>query len=726
MSATSWKVFILGCSMLVVPGTSAAAAAAGAEAAANAGSTIEELVVTATRREERLQDVPIAVTALSAKQLENQGVTSAQDLTRVSPGLIYTTTGPNAMPTMRGVGTRSFSPGDSAPIAVYIDNVYLPAEGAGEFEFGDVERVEILKGPQGTLFGRNATGGAINVITRSPSTTPEFRGEVGVGSYGRRLANTYINAPLASNVNANLSAFYDEDDGFTRNLVTGRKIPFKDDWGVRGKVDIRVTPILSFLLEADWVRANTPQGYANEQYPGGTNRNVVANPTKVFTTSEFGKDYSNLDPKGENRQWGGSVTGNLDMTSWTLKSITADRATVTRGLLDTDGTSADITKQYLRTTNNTFTQEFLASSTGDHFFNWVGGVFYMFDDAKRDPNYSYTSPLVFATTFADIKTTAIAPYGEVTIKPTEHWSLIGGMRYSYERKHLFNSSGPNGCLIPSCTIPRVDSKHSWRSFDYRLTVQYKVDESLNFYATNSTGFKSGAYNSTGFDGIPVNPEHLTAYQIGMKSTRWDTFLDINAFYYLDKGIQIQRSTNPLTGTSVLQNAAGAHDYGIEVSAVRPLGDHFSVNLGATWLHARYSDFKNADVLIPRAVALGGGKIETAEDDTGNPVIRSPEFTANADLTYSTEAWGGHINAALGGYYTSTYSFEPGNRVRQPAYGTLHAQVAWTSPNNRYTFTVFGDNITNTHYYEIGSSSIVWYNIVYAQPAIFGVKASVHY
>ena len=722
---------LCGCSFLTAIPLAALADTVGGDSSGSAPAVgIETVVVTANKHEEHSQDVPISLTALSPEQLDSLGVTSVQDLTRVTPGLIYTTTGPNAMPVIRGVATRSFSPGDSAPVALYVDNVYLPAEGAGEFEFGDIERIEVLKGPQGTLFGRNATGGAINVITRDPTSAAEYRMEVGYGSFNEMEANGFANGELFNGVNGSLSAFVDKDDGYTKNLITGKYVPSKNDWGVRGKLAFQPLDNLSFILEADTVKTDSPGSYMNELY-SGTNRNVVAHPATTFTTSLFGQAYSNINttafgpgPKAQNIQSGVTLTGNLDLGGASVKSITAVRDVITTGLLDTDGTNLAITSQYLRTTNLTYTQEFVATSTGDGPLTWTAGLFFMADDAARNPNYSYTSATTFTTIFASMKTIAGAPYGEVTYKFDDHWALTGGFRYSYETKHLLNFSGTN-CLTMACTRPRVNNSKTWQAVNYRATLQYIVDPTLNFYITNSTGFKSGAYNSTAFDGTPVLPENLIAYEAGVKSTRYGVVFTGDVFYYVDKGIQVSASVNPLTGSALLQNAAGAHDYGMELTAATSFDDNWSGEAGLTYLHARYTSFPSADVLIPRATALGGGNIETAENDTGNPVFRSPDWTFNISGKYTHPLFDGRFDANAGFYFSSQFSFEPGNRVVQPAYSTLHLQASWTSPNNLYTATIWGDNVTNTHYYDIGSSSIIWYNDVWAAPARFGVKLALH-
>ncbi len=681
-------------------------------------------MVTATRREERLQDVPIPVTALSPKKLEDQGILSVQDITRVTPGLIYTTTGPNAMPTIRGVGTRSFSPGDSPPVALYVDNVYLPAEGAGMFEFGDIERIEVLKGPQGTLFGRNATGGAINVVTKTPSGTPSLDADIGVASYGRVLGSMYVTGPLAPNLDANFTAFFDRDTGFMTNLVNGEHVPDMDDIGVRSKLLYTPNSMVSIQLEGDYSSTNSPESYMNVLY-SGTNRNTVAHPADL-TTGVFGLGYSSVKPIALDVQYGATLTGKFDFGSWNLRSITAERETVTTGQLDTDGTSAPLTYQYLKTLNQTFTQEFIAASDNRQRLSWVGGLFFMDDDASRNPNYSYTSTGTFSTTFADERTIAAAPYGEATFKVTPQFSLILGGRYSYEYKKLVNSTAVNiNCLVKSCTTPMVDASHSWTKFNYRVTAQYKVDESLNFYATNSTGFKSGTYNSTAFSSTPVDPENLTAYEIGMKSTRFGVTFDADAFYYDDRGIQISRSVNPLTGVSALQNAAEATDYGIEATLSARLNPNWSGDIGVTALHSRYKSFPNADVLLPRTVAAGGGNVETSEDVSGFPVYRAPDLTLNADINYTHELFDGRFNANAGVYYSSKYSFEPSNHVVEPAYATLHLQAAWTTGDGKYTVTAWGDNVTNAHYYTIGSSTILYYSGVWAMPATYGLKFSLH-
>ncbi len=724
MNAKSLLALAIGCSAFGIP-IVAAAAASTPVPSDQPNTSVGEIIVTATRREERLQNVPIPVTALTPKKLADQGVLNVTDLVRVTPGLVYPTSGVNAMPTIRGVGTRSFSPGDSSPIALYVDGVYMPAMGDGIFEFGDVERIEVLKGPQGTLFGRNATGGAINVITRMPSDHPELDADIGYGSYGRVLGSVYATDEVAKDLKANIFANFDQDQGFLKNLATGKDVPDMRDWSIRGKLEFTPTPMLDFILEGDYSSDNMPATYMSELY-SGTNRDQVGHPGSV-TTGAFGESYSFVNPVALDIQAGVSLTSKLNFDNWGLTSITAERETISKGLLDTSDISIPLSNEYLRTTNNTFTQELLASSSGDKRLNWVAGLFFMDDDAKRNPQYSTTSVGSNITTvFADERTQALAPYGEVNFKVTPKFVLIFGARYSYEYKHLDNSSSTGTCLVIFCTTPKIDTSKEWSSFNYRVTAQYIVSPELNFYATNSTGFKSGAYNSTAFSAVPAGPEDLVAYELGMKAQRRWLSVNMDGFYYIDKGIQVSGSVNPTTGLSLpLQNAAEAREYGVEFTTSAAMSDSWSADVGLTWLHARYTAYPGAAVYLPNPVASGGGNVLATINATGLPTYRSPDWSGNVDLNYRHPLFNGRFAAQVGVYATSSYAFEPSDHVVNPAYATLHLQASWTTPDGRYTITVWGDNVTNAHYYSSGNASVVDYSAVWAMPATYGVKVSMH-
>ena len=201
---------------------------------------------------------------------------------------------------------------------------------------------------------------------------------------------------------------------------------------------------------------------------------------------------------------------------------------------------------------------------------------------------------------------------------------------------------------------------------------------------------------------------------------------MDGFYYIDKGIQVSGSVNPTTGLSLpLQNAAEAREQPSEFTTSAAMSDNWSADVGLTWLHARYTAYPGAAVYLPNPVASGGGNVLSTINATGLPTYRSPDWSGNVDLNYRHPLFSGRFAAQVGVYATSSYAFEPSDHVVNPAYATLHLQASWTTPDGRYTITVWGDNVTNAHYYSSGNASVVDYSAVWAMPATYGVKVSMH-
>jgi iron complex outermembrane receptor protein len=312
-----------------------------------------------------------------------------------------------------------------------------------------------------------------------------------------------------------------------------------------------------------------------------------------------------------------------------------------------------------------------------------------------------------------VKTYAYAPYGELTFKIADNLNLIGGLRYSYEKKHLVNAS--NGAL-------RRDESAHWDNLDYRLTAQYYVNPNLNVYATSSTGFKSGTYNAASFTNPPVRPETVDALEVGVKYGHNGITFDADAFHYIQKDIQVQKAFDPVLGGAFLQNAARAKLQGVEASLRVPLGELVVLNVGGTLMKGKYTDYKNADVTTP---IVGGGNTSINLDVTGRPTYRTPERTVNAGLTYRQDAFGGILTAAGSIYYSSRFSWEASDRLREPAHTLLNARASWSPQNERFTVSVWGENLGDEFYYVNAVASTSGDSGNMGAPRRFGVTISTH-
>jgi iron complex outermembrane receptor protein len=346
-------------------------------------------------------------------------------------------------------------------------------------------------------------------------------------------------------------------------------------------------------------------------------------------------------------------------------------------------------------------------------FSATAGLFFLWEQAQRTPNLTTTTTAAGASSNSTITvnahTLALAPYAEVTTHLGEKFDVILGARYSYERRALKNYL--NGA-------PRVNASASFRNVDYRATAQYKFSRQLQVYATASTGFKSGVFNTSAFDGNAVRPEKVKAYEVGFKSSTGPIKLSGDVFYYDYRDIQVTLSVDPRTGQSGLQNAARAHIKGAEFEAQGRIVDGLTANLGATYLHAVYKSFPGAQILIPIA---GGGNANGTMDASGQPVVRSPKLTLTAGLNYETAFAGGLVNFNGSFYHTSSFTYEPSARVIQPAYDLLNGSIGWSPVNKKFGLTVYAENITKKRYYENLTINTTGDIAVYAPPRRIGVR-----
>ena len=706
-----------------IPTLALAQTAEGDDTPAAATNAIEvgEVVVTAQRREQRLQEVPIAISTASAEEVEAMGITQTTELTRITPGLVFTHNGNVAQPAIRGVSTKNSSPGDSPNVALYVDGVYISSQYSGFMDFNNIDRIEVLKGPQGTLYGRNATGGAIIVVTKTPQDSFYAEGEVGYGSYNQLRGQLYLTGPLAWGLTADFAAMYERDDGYTKDILTGEKLWTKDNYGYRTKIRAEPTDDLAFTLAADYSRHSTAAGYANIPLNGNTS--AVRSVGAIYGR-ERGEVALSSIPFAKNMNKGLSFTAEYDAGPFTVTSVTAARENKNSSLTDNDMSQLNLAFLRFGGPTRTYTEELVVTSNGDGPLQWLVGAFYVFDKAQRKFNIVNSGQTTKATQWTE----AFAPYVELTYDFNEHFSLIGGVRYNWEERQLLNLQRG---------IVRVDNAtRKWERTTYRLTGQYRVDDELNFYLTNSTGFKSGVYNTTATVQTPVDPEYIEAWQLGAKSTKGGIGLSAEIFQYDYTNLQVLRSLDPLTGSSSLANAASAKISGAEVSTFGRLTDNLRYTAGVAYLDAKYESFPAAEVLDPltptQCEALNAapnfppwpcGNRSTQRDVSGNQMIRAPEWSAIASLMYERDLWGGVFDATGSLYYTAEFPHDVDNRIMQPSYTLLRGEMGWAPADGNWRVAVWGDNLTDEEYFLNVNTSTTGDTSIYGAPRRFGVTLS---
>jgi len=693
-------------------------------------------------------NVPIAMSVVGGRALQTRGIVNTRDLEQLAPGLKTGQAGYVFQPAIRGITSTDTDAGDESNVALYVDGVYMAAEGGSAFNLANIQRIEVLKGPQGTLFGRNATGGAIRIITSDPQDTPHFNIDSSLGFDGpqSRQVSAYVTGPIVPGlVDAGLSGYFYTDDGYMTNAdpgFQGQRQGSLNTWNIRGKV--RFTPTSNFTATIEADESRTRSGIElTTTFVNGVDgfKNVIGviTPSQPFevATNEQNYDYTT--------SYGGYLNMEYRAPGVTITSISAGRSVTNDVSLDNDRTNLALNRNVYQVYTRTFSQELNIATTFDGPFSFIGGLFYFYDQAGSPWTHTYaatigpvmpsglravTSPLnLIANQDGQETGNSYSAFGEGTYKFNSQWSLVAGLRYNVDTKSAWTN---NLALVNS---PRQTGTGRWSNVSYRLTLNWKPFERTLIYFTNSTGFKSGFINDAGYSaGTPlaqVSPETVTAYELGAK-TQPAHWINITAsvFHYDYKNIQIL-TNNALSanvgvvGASILQNAAVASITGGDFQSEVRFLDDWTASLGVSWLPvAKYTSFPNGIHYVPAPGNLGA--LAVASDLSGSRMLRAPEWTVDAALAYERELMGGHIHADIHYYYSTLEYMIVGQGTPNPAYGLLNCELAWTDPSNHYTIALWGRNLTNTAYYISGLANTGGYSAVWGKPREIGVRLRVAY
>lgn len=658
-----------------------------------------EIVVTATRREEALQDVPIAVTALTADNLANARISGTADLMQQVPNLNITAAIGTPKIFIRGIGAVAQNPGQEPSVATYVDGVYQSSPFTASMEFASVQRIEVIKGPQGTLFGRNATGGLVNVVTRDPSNQPEGSLTLSYGNFDTIKGIGYITTGLAENVAIDLSALYQKQgDGFGRNNVTGRDKRGQEDLALRSKLLIQPSDRTRIRITGDYSTYKGSAGNDLALLPGSIGVGGFAK------TSGFYDIDADTDPKNFTRNWqvAGHVTQEFD--PFDVVSITSYSKSRNRQREDVDATPIPVLRADISVRTRTFTQELQILSKKDSALTWIVGAFYYDSHSEGSPTgvgiygLAFPAPLGGQQGRAFIDTKSISVYGEATYEFLPRTNLTIGGRYTRDKKNLrgrieFVDTAGN---VVSTTGQVQDSK-IFSEPTYRVILDHKFTDDIMAYASYSRGFKSGGYDTSFPTGVPFRPEIVDAYEVGLKTQLLDKRMTFNiaAFKYDYKDLQLPILVN-VGGINqqVTVNAADSTVKGIDIDAQLRIIDHLTMQLGFGYLDAKYENFPNAP--CTRRSAAGVTE-EFLCDVGGNRSVFSPKFQLNIGGTYEVPTSFGELSISANYFRTAKFFFDVTDRLVQPAYGLLNGQVAWTSTDERFRVALFAENLLNKKY-----------------------------
>jgi iron complex outermembrane recepter protein len=687
---------------------------AAAQEAQSTGATDElaEVIVTAERRAERELDVPISVTALDAAALEASGVTDTRQLTAVTPGVVIDTFGGFTQPAIRGVSSVGTAPGNESNVATYIDGIYSPNQTANTVDLPDASNVQILKGPQGTLFGRNATGGAILVTTLDPTFEPYGKFSVGYGRFQDDTATAIISGPLSGDTLAgSFTAYYEGNEGWDNDVLRGGHIGAQNNLIFRGKLLWKLSDDARFVLTAYRNQRDDQSNLADQSLNGNT---VAATftPKPILPTQPY-QIALNFDPYERVETTGASLRGEFNIAGGTLTSITAGSHTIVPFGFDGDQSSDTNLYYNIWQPDSNISQEVTYASAKYGRVNYVAGIFLYYDQSSWDPLRINSSQDV---DFGQ-ETKSAAAFGELYYDLTNNLSAIAGGRYSYEYKYATGAVGPAGNPGPYI----LSASHSWDNFSPRVSLKYRFSPDVNAYLTYSEGFKSGSFDSGTLSPVPVNPERLNAVELGLKAELNNRLQVSGAIYdydYMNQQVQVENGD-----LSVLENAANAHIYGLDLEMTALVVTDFRIRSGLSLLHAFYSAYNNATFIVPVA---GGGNEDIIANATGRDEIRSPRWTLTLSPEYSHQFAAGRFALSATGYHTDRYFYDAQNRVTQPSYTTLSALASFTPQNSKFTFSIWGRNLTNQVYYQSVLISTASDGVSYAPPRTYGIRATYEY
>jgi iron complex outermembrane receptor protein len=694
--------------------------AADASAAGSSSSSVSEVVVTAQKRSQSVQAVPAAISAISGASLNVRGIATVNDLQFAVPSFHSGTLTGSTGITIRGVGATTVGTSGTAGVAVNVDGVYQAQTSTVDLAQVDLQRVEVLRGPQGTLYGRNATGGAVNFLTNTP--TDKFEGSLlaGYASYDEYHLQAIVNLPINDRIRTRLVADYrDREDGFVKNIEPGGESLDKGKTlSVRFRLAAQITSDLSFDLGVSASQMTGPWQYLtnfNAPVPGALAINpFLANAT--FISKPWRTDVN--DPVGGIRDYqsvSGTFTWRLPFGE--LKSITAFQNYNYNYENDGDGANLSVAPYRGHNTDQTVTQEFDLTGQWERL-DWVVGAFYLSETDTNRLTYRFALGLsgLPAGSYLDFQqprydSQSYAGFVDGTIHITQALKLIVGARYSEDdQTAVYGNSfgliigGQPVKLADFC--PQETDKLKFSSFTPRAGLQYDINPAMNVYFTYSRGYKAGGANIYScMDDF--RPETITSYEGGFKSRLFDNTVIFNlaAFHYDYSNFQVSQ----IVGLSLnVTNAAAATVDGVEAEATWRPDEHWSLNANGSYINAVYSNFFNTDGINPAA---------GLQNLKGNLLDNSPRESFSAGIAYKTDPLSfGFLTARLDASYRSRTYFREFNAPldSQSAYGLLNLNLVWDSLDGKYTARFYINNLTDQAYAQaqgdstsIGTRYITW-------------------
>lgn len=656
-------------------------------------TALEEVVVTARKREESVQDIPATINVFSEDTLAQSGIVNSYDLQNLTPGLSIAPANRETSVAIRGVSNNVRSLAADPSNAIHLDGVYLPRSSMVLTELYDIERIEVLKGPQGSLYGRNATGGAINLVTRAAGESTSVGGFIGAGS--NELIRVHAAAGGGNEtLGVRLAVAYAKDDGYTENLESGG--PRLDDVDFRSaRLSLRASPSDTFSATFGWQHTDDKSGlgYGLSMDPGlGSNPFLSYAQFVPASEQRASTDRIRIDGPNYSRRKGdvANLTLDWDLGDVAFKSITGYTRFDNEDAQDTDRTGQNWEWQTTATDFKSYSQEFQLVGQGAGAIDWIVGAFLYRDEGEEFINYVFNLdaptgvfPFPLGVTDAESESRSYAAFGQLTYRFAHRWAAVIGGRYTADDKEATS-------FATATSASTIKTKVDDSEFTPTVQLQYSPTSDMLLYFGASNGYKSGGINTQDPSNRGFAPESLWAYEAGLKSTALDGRLLFNAaaFYYDYSDIQLRTAIVGPTGgiTVAVSNASSAKNIGAELQTVYRVTDAVTLDANVGYLDSKLENFRSPatqqvldDVRLPLSPEWSGVVGLSFEPDLGvsGRVRARAEYSFRSSIIFPLT-------------FDKTYKTDDG-------YGMLNATVRWTAASGRYYAELIGRNLTDEEY-----------------------------
>lgn len=671
--------------------TPATGTGATASAPASDGTQLDEIVVTAQKRAQNSQKIPISVAAISGANLETRGIESVTDLGTSVSGLVFQRVNGIVLPFLRGVGNTGNAAGNEASVATYIDGVYFPRPVSSFFDLKNIERVEVLKGPQGTLFGRNSTGGVINIITRDPSHETSVSASLAYGRFNTVQGDAYLTGALSDTIAMDLSISGKTGDGFGNNIATGGRFGYEDSILVRSK--LLWTPGSDTRVTLTGFYSGSKQSSQRASFPGYASKSFLTGTVLPSNSLSF---YDGTDSDGSRdifKVFGATLRIEQDLSFAKLISISAFSKSKEDSIYDVDFLPQNDATAQGKGPVKVFTQELQLVNALGSSFDWIVGAYY-YNNKTAYTSLTFTGPLFGGFDYdspGQQKIESISGFAQATVELLPGLKATGGVRYTHDDLRgsgQFQLLGPPaGPLVTN--VP--DGRDKISKVTFKAALDYQFTSDVLGYGSFSRGYKAGNFNLLTYgSNTPTRPETIDAYEVGLKSELFDRRVRLNGavFYYKIANPQVALIKGQ---TIFFSNAGGSEVKGAEFDAEFAVARGFSVRAGATYLDSKYTDYLGAPASIPDLANGGSIPVAGGINAKGNRTPLAAKLTFNLGADYTIQTSAGDFTLTADWSHNSGYFFEPDNLLRQRSYELVNSQLRWKI-NDTYGVRVFGRNL----------------------------------